>query len=147
MKVMYVLLTMQPTHAILRDKRYFLYLTLTKTNVRTISGIANLIEGSRRANIMLSNGTRFHINDELYSRKTIMNLLSIKDIHTNGFYIETMNEGNIECLYNTSIIYGHKLIIEKLSGFFSRLYHKNIKSIELYAVVNQKFNDAKTFVL
>ena len=52
-----------------------------------------------------------------------------------------MNEGNIECLYITSIVYGKKLIMEKLSAFSSRLYHTNIKPIELYVVVNQKFND------
>ena len=44
------------THTILRDKRYFLNLTLTNANVSTISGTANLIEGSGRANIMLLKG-------------------------------------------------------------------------------------------
>ena len=39
------------THTILRDKRYFLDLTLTNANVSTIFGIANLIEGSERAKI------------------------------------------------------------------------------------------------
>ena len=47
---------------------------------------------------MLSNGTRFHINDVLYYSKSTRNLLSFKDIHKNGYYIETTNEGNIECL-------------------------------------------------
>ena len=37
--------------------------------------------------------------------------------------------------------------MEKLSAFSSRLYHTNRKSIELYVVVNKKFNDPKTFVL
>ena len=45
------------THTILQDKRYFLDLTLTNANVSTISGTITLIEGSRRANIMLPNGT------------------------------------------------------------------------------------------
>ena len=45
------------THTILQDKRYFLDLTLTNANVSTISSTTNLIEGSRRANIMLPNGT------------------------------------------------------------------------------------------
>ena len=53
------------THTILPDKRYFLDLTLTNVNVSTIYGIANLIEGSEIANIMLPSGTRFHINDAL----------------------------------------------------------------------------------
>ena len=66
------------THTILWDKRYFLSLTLTSGNVSTISGTSNLIEGSERANIMLPKGTRFHINDALYSRKSTRNLLVLK---------------------------------------------------------------------
>ena len=135
------------THIILRDKRFFLNLTLTNVNVSTIYGAANLIENSERANIMLPNGTRFQINDALYSSKSIRNLLGFKDIRINGYYIETMNEGNTECLHITSIVYDKKLIIKKLSGFSSGLYHINIKSIESYVVVNQKFNDPKTFIL
>ena len=93
MRVVYVLLTVQP-HIILRDKRYFLDLTLTNVNVSIISGTANLIEVLGRANIMLPNGTRFHINDALYSSKSTRNLLSFKDIHRNEYQIETMNKGN-----------------------------------------------------
>ena len=79
------------TYIILRDKRYFLNLTLTNANVSTIFDIRNLIEGFKRANIMLRNGTRFHINDALYSSKSTRNLLNFKDIHINGYHIETMN--------------------------------------------------------
>ena len=57
------------THTILQDKKYFLKLTLIKTNVSTISGTINLVEGSRRVKIMLPNRTRFHINDALYFKK------------------------------------------------------------------------------
>ena len=79
------------THTILRDKRYVLDLTLTNGNVSTISGTTNLIEGSEKANIMLPNGIRFHINDALYSSKSTRNLFSFKDIYRNGYRIETMN--------------------------------------------------------
>ena len=135
------------THTILRDKRSVLDLTLTNGNVSTISGTTNLIEGSEKANIMLPNGIRFHINDALYSSKSTRNLFSFKDIYRNGYRIETMNEDNTECLYITSIVYSKKLIMEKLSIFSSRFYHTNIKSIESYVVVNQKFKNPKTFVL
>ena len=74
-------------------------------------------------------------------------MLSFKDIHKNGYYIETMNEGNKESLYITSIIYGKKIVAEKLQTFFSGLYHMTIKSIESYVVMNQKFNDPKIFTL
>ena len=63
--MMYVLLTVQP-HTILRDKVYFLDLTLTNVNVITISSTTKLIEGFEKASIMLPNGTKFHINDALY---------------------------------------------------------------------------------
>ena len=114
MRVMYVLLTMQP-HTILRDKIYFLDLALTNVNVSTIFGTANLIKGSIRANIMLSNGTRFHINDALYSSKSTKNLLSFKDIRRNRYHIETMNKGSKKCFYITSIVSSKKLKMEKFS--------------------------------
>ena len=91
-------------HIILQDKKYFLELTLTKVNVSTILGTTNLVESLRKVNLMLPNGTRFHINDVLYSRKFRRNLLSFKYIHRNGYHIETMNGGNIKYFYITSII-------------------------------------------
>ena len=63
------------THTILREKKYFFNLITTNTSVSTISGTSNLIEGSGRANIVLPNGTRLHINDALYSSKSKRNLL------------------------------------------------------------------------
>ena len=118
-----------------------------KANVSTISGTTNLVEGSRRANIMLPNGTRFHINDSLYSSKSRRNLFSFKDIRRNGYLIETMNGDNVKYLYITSIISGQKLIMEKLLAFSFGLYHTIIMPIESYVIINQKFNDPKVFVL
>ena len=136
------------THTILREKKlYFFNLITTNTGVSTISDTSNLIEGSERVNRVLPNGTRFHINDALYSSKSRRNLLSFKDIRRNGYHIETMNEGNNECLYITSIISGKKIVTEKLSAFSSGLYHTTIKSIESNVVVNQKFNNPKIFNL
>ena len=135
------------THKILQDKRHFLDLILTNVNVSTISSTVNLIEGSGRTNIMLLNETRFHINDALlYSNKFTRNLLNFKDIRRNGYHIETMNESSKKCLCIISIVFDKKLIMEKLSTFFSGLYHTNIKPIESYVVVNHKFNNLKTFI-
>ena len=75
---------------------------------------------------MVPNGTRFHINGALYSRKSTRNFLSFKVIIKNGYHIETMNEGNKESLYITSISYGKKIVAEKLSTFSSELYHTTI---------------------
>ena len=100
-------------HTIIRDKRYFLDLILTNVNISIISCTTNLIEDFGRANIMLPNRTRFHINDALYSIKSTRNLFNFKYIHRNGYHIEIMNESGNECLYITSIVYGKKFIMEK----------------------------------
>ena len=75
------------TYIILWDKIYFLEFTLIKVNVSTISGTTNLVEDSEKVNIMLSNGTRFYINDTLYSSKSRRKLLNFKDIRRNGYHI------------------------------------------------------------
>ena len=79
------------THTILKENKYFEYLTLTKANVTIVSGRANMIKGSRKA-IVLPNNTRLSIKDALYSPKSRRNLLSFKDICANGSHIETKNE-------------------------------------------------------
>ena len=79
--------------------------------------------------------------------KSLRNLLSFKDICKNGYHIEIMNEGNKECLYITSIIYGKNIVAEKLPTFFFGLHHTTEKPIKSYAVINQKFNDPKIFTL
>ena len=96
-------------HTILREKKYFLNLIVTNVSVSVIFGTSDLIEGHGRKNILLPNGTRFHINDTLYSSKSTRNLLSFKDIRKNGYHIQTMNECNKESLCITSIIYGKKI--------------------------------------
>jgi len=93
-------------HIILRDKKYFKYLILNKASVNTISGSSNLIEGSRRVNIILPKRTNFCADDALYSSKSKRNLINFKDIRLNGYHVETINEGSDEDLYITSIISG-----------------------------------------
>ena len=85
---------------------------------------------------MLPKENRFHINDALYYSKSTRILLSFKNIRKNGYRIETMNEDNKESLYITSIIYGQKIVAEKLLAFSSGLYHTTIKPIESYVVMN-----------
>ena len=66
---MHVLLIV-PQLTILHHKKYFSNLTLVPFNVQTISEIVNLIKGSGRATIVLPNGTKFQIDDILYSNKS-----------------------------------------------------------------------------
>ena len=90
------------THTILRGKEYFSNLTLVPFNVQTISGPIELIKGSGRATIVMTNGTKFQIDDALYSNKSNQNLLSFKDILRNGYHVETMNHNGNEYLLITS---------------------------------------------
>ena len=135
------------THTILKDKKYFSQLTLVEANVNTISGPADLIEGSGRANIMLSGGTTFMINDALFSSRSRRNLLSFKDIRRNGYHIETKDEDNNEYLYITNVVSGQKQILEKLPAFSSGLYYTFIHEIESHTVMAQKASDPKCFTL
>ena len=124
------------THTILKDKKYFQQLSLSKAYVNIISGSLNLIEGSRKANIMLPKGTKLYIDDVLYSSKSKRNLLSFKDIRHNGYHIETNNKGSEEYLYITSMVSGQKLILEKMSIFSSELYYTTMRTIETNIIVH-----------
>ena len=123
------------THTILRDKKYFSNFTLAQSNVHTISGPVDLIKGSGRGTIILPKGTKFQIEDALYLNKSSRNLLSFKDIHRNGYHIEIMKHDENEYLLITSIISGQKCILA------------TIRSIESYAIMNQKFHNTNAFLL
>ena len=51
----------ESSHTILKNKRYFINLTLKNANISTIAGIASLIEGHGEANILLPMGTHLEI--------------------------------------------------------------------------------------
>nr|KYP43614.1 hypothetical protein KK1_034945 [Cajanus cajan] len=77
----------------------------------------NIIEGSRKANILLLKDTKLHIKNALYFSKSYRNLLSFKDIRLNDFHIETNNERNVEYLYITKLHLNKKEVLEKLFTF------------------------------
>ena len=106
-----------------------------------------LFKAPKMATIILTSGTKIDINDVLYSIKFKQNLLNFKDIHWNGYHIETMNNGSNEYLLITSIIFGKKHILKKLHSYSCGLYQTIIRPIESYAVMNQKFYDLKTFMI
>ena len=54
------------THTIMQNQKYFLILTLLKANVNTISGPADLIEGSGRAMVLLPNNTKIWLSHRNY---------------------------------------------------------------------------------
>nr|KYP32172.1 hypothetical protein KK1_047185 [Cajanus cajan] len=49
-----------------------------------LCGTTNIIEGSRRANILLPKEMKVHIKNVLYFSKSYRNLLSFNDICLNG---------------------------------------------------------------
>ena len=95
------------THTILRAKKNLSNLTLVPFNVQIILGLVNLIKGSERATIVLPNGSKFQIDDALYSNKSNRNLLSFKYIRRNRYHIETMNHNGNEYL----LVTGQKQIL------------------------------------
>ena len=131
------------THTILRDKKYFSNLTLVPFHVHTILCPVDLIKVSRKATIVMPIGTKFQIDDALYSNKSNRNLLSFKDIHQNGYHIETINHNGNEYL----LIIGQKQILEQLISSSYGLYQTTIRPPESHPIMNQKFNDPKAFLL
>ncbi|TYJ01433.1 hypothetical protein E1A91_A13G153100v1 [Gossypium mustelinum] len=120
---------------------------MSNANVNTIPGSSKLIEGSRRAVIILPKGTKFIIDDALYSTKSQRNLLSFKDIRLNGYHIETMNEKNVEYLYITNVECGKKYVLERLPAFSSGLCYTHISAIESHVTTNQKYVKPHTFTI
>ncbi|KAB2041519.1 hypothetical protein ES319_D02G152700v1, partial [Gossypium barbadense] len=104
--------------------------------INTISSSSKLIEVSERAIILLPKGAKFVIDDALSSTKSQRNLLSFKDIHINGYHIETMNEKNIEYLYITNVECGKKYVWERLLAFPSDLYYTHIIAIKAHVTTN-----------
>jgi len=124
-------------HTILKNKRYFSFLTMKEASVTIVTGSAKIIEGFGRANIAMPMGTKLEIVEALYSPKSQRNLLSFKDICRNGYHIETISEGSIEYLRITSNIQESQNIQEKLPAFSTGLYYTTINTIEVNATVNQ----------
>ena len=135
------------THTILKDEKYFSQLILAEANVSTISGVANLIEGTGRASFSLPNGTKFVINDALFSSRSKRNLLSFRDIRQNGYHIETTNKNDVEYLYITSFVSGKKYVLEKLPAYSSGLYYTFVKVIESNMVINKGPSNPRDFII
>ena len=88
-----------------------------------------------------------HVMDALYTPKGHRTLLSFKDIHANGFHLETHCEDGTEFLCITSHEYGRKRILEKLLSQSSGLYLTRIRIIESYVVTKQDLWDFDSYKL
>lgn len=129
------------SHTILKDKSYFMNLTLKTANISTIAGTSSLIEGHGQAHVLLSQGTHLEILDALYSPSSKRNLLSFKDIRQNGFHIETQGEGNKESLLITKITHGHKQVLETIPALSTGLYYAKVSMIEANVAIEARFKD------
>ena len=115
-----------------------------------IVGPVQIIEGSRRAHMMLPNTTHLFIKDALFSISSRRNLINFKDIKMNGYHIEAVSESNEEYLCIITSIESQKQILEKLGACFSRLYSTTISNVELHSIISKttksslKLSDAKT---
>ncbi|KAM2555553.1 hypothetical protein TB2_019544 [Malus domestica] len=135
------------THTILRERHYFTNLIPKKAPLTTLSGPSNLIEGYRKARIMLSNGTTLTIKETLYSPRSRRTLLSFRDIRDNKYHLETTENNGSEFFCITSYEYGQKHIHEKLERPSSGLYITTIRSIEAHSVADPMLEFQDTLLL
>ena len=78
---------------------------MRKAFIATIVGSLDVIEGSRKAALVLPNGTPLQIKNTLYSPKSRRNLLSLKDIHLYRYHLERVDkEGKEHLLYYSSCL-------------------------------------------
>ena len=129
------------THTILKDKRYFSTLKSVKMTINTISGPTDLIEGIGKANFMLPNGTKFSIDNALYSPNSKRNLLSFKDIYHQGYNTQSATENGKKYLYITSEKLGKGLVLEKFPELPSGLHHTYIDAIDSHLVIKRNPED------
>lgn len=92
-------------------------------NVSIISGPADLIDGFRRAIILLVNGTILFIPNALHSERSKRNMLRFKDISRNEYHIEFLNKNNIEYLHITKNASEREYTLEKHPTFSFELYY------------------------
>ena len=78
----------------MKNQKFFSELMFIPQKVSIIAGPVQIIEGSRRAHMMLHNGTHLFIKDALFSRSFRRNLINFKDIKMNEYHIETVSEDN-----------------------------------------------------
>ena len=96
----------------------------------TIAGRDAVIVGSGRAIIILPMGTQLVIEDALLYPDSTRTLLSYKDIHHNGFHIETHNDKTDEHLFITKNDGYNKQLLEKISSLSTGLYFTYIKPVQ-----------------
>jgi len=110
----------------------------------TIAGCDALIVGSGQATITLPMGAQITMLDALLYPDSTRTLLRFRDIHKNGFHVETHMDSKEEFLLFTKLTGHGKQICEKIYSLQTGLYFTYIKPIEhvAYKII---FQDVDTF--
>ena len=118
------------THTILKNRDYFCEIKPTKAVVKIISGLVDLIEGIGKAKFMLSNGTKFIIDEALFSPKSTRNLLSFDDIYRNGCDTQSITINGNKYLNIVSYESEKIQVLERLPKLPTGLHYTYIHVIE-----------------
>jgi hypothetical protein len=90
---------------------------------------------------MLPNGTKFSINNALYSPNSKRNLLSFNDIYLQGYDAHSMTENGKKYMLITSDKSGESQILEKILRLPSGLHLTYISAIESHLVIKRNPDD------
>ena len=123
------------TNSILKEIKYFQTLTNSKENVLTIAGHDAVIAGFGQAIITLPMGIMIIIEDALLYPDSTRTLLSYRDIHKNGYHIETHHQNNEEFLLITKDNGYSRDTLERIPSTSSGLYYSYIKPIQHVAYI------------
>ena len=133
------------TNSILRETKYFQ--TLTKKTRKCFDNRRARCYDSwlQSCHIVLPIGTQITIEDALLYPDSKRASLSYRDIHQNGFYIETHDDNNGKILLVTKNRGYGKRIVEKILSFPSGLYYTYIKPVPhvAYKVIFQNVTHSK----
>ena len=127
------------TNTILRETRCFHTLTKKSGNIMTIARNNAHIVGTESATLVLPMSTQIFVKDALLYPDSKRILLSFKDIHSNGFHVETEIEQCTEYLLITKFDGYRKKIVERLPSSPSGLYYTYIKPTEGYVAMKTIF--------
>lgn len=87
------------THSILRDKRFFRYITPSTRPLTTIAGQQSIEQGHGPASVKLPNGTTIDMQDAVFAPTSTRNLISFQDIRSSNLHIQTNRENKSEVLH------------------------------------------------
>jgi peptide/histidine transporter 3/4 len=133
------------TNTILRETRYFQTLTKKSENIMTIAESDAHIMGTRSATLVLPMGTQIFVKDALLYPSSKCTLLSFKDIHANGFHVETKIKQGVKYLLITKFDGHQKRVVEKFPSLPSGLYYMYIKPTDGYVAMKAIFRNTESF--